>query len=484
MDWLEISSLIVFALEWLLRIGLAARVLLRRCPRPASLTWLVLLLFVPVISVVLYALIGENRLGVRRARRFEALTREIESQSIRLWKHQHLDWDQAEQRFLPIARLSTAVSATPPLSGNALELMDNATEVLDRLVADIDTATHHCHLIYYIWQPAGGGVHVANALIRAARRGVACRVLVDAVGGAAFFRSSLPSEMRAAGVDVRPALPVNNLRMLLARIDLRNHRKLAVIDGKIAYCGSQNLTDESFRNRRNKKVGPWIDATMRIRGPACQALQTVFIADWLADSDENLQSVEGMFPAPELPGPSVVHVLPSGAGHDPDALHQALLASLFAAREEIIMTTPYLVPDDATKAALCNAALRGVDVTLVVPEVLDARLVAAASRAHYREFLEAGIKIMHHPAGLLHSKTVCIDRDFAIVGSANIDMRSFWINFELTLFVYDAEFASILRFMQQKYIAESEQIFLDRWRCRPAWKSLRDHAAQLLGPLL
>ena len=482
-SWLII---ILIVLEGSIRLALAVRVIFRRLEVPTSLAWLVLLFFAPLVSPFLYLLVGENRLGDRRARQLDPIGRNQDRATADYWQMAAVRPGEDDPSGGQIAHLCTAVSGYPPLPLNTLKLMDDATQVLESLAADIDRATHHCHLLFYIWQPHEGGRKVGEALIRAARRGVRCRVLVDAVGSKPFLASTLHEEMVAAGVVVVPALPVNAVRMLFARIDLRNHRKIAVIDGQVAYCGSQNLTDESFRVSRNRKVGPWLDATVRVQGHAVHALQNVFLHDWACDCEEPLTDLEQFFPAPQScgKGTSIVQVVPSGPGPQPQTIHQALLAMLHSARDEITMTTPYFVPDEPMKAALINAALRGVAVTLVVPDVLDARIVAAASRAHYEDLLEAGVVIMHHHGGLLHAKTATIDRRLALITSANLDIRSFWLNFEVSMFVYDDDFTGMLRFLQTKYMDARERIYLDEWRRRPRWRVFVDNSAQLFGPLL
>jgi len=479
-------SLLALGADLLIRIGFGVRVILRRCPVPVSLSWLLLLLFLPVASWVVYLLVGEPRLGLRRANAYTTLTRRIDEEAVVYWRKHNLTWIPGNHPHAPLAHLGTSVSGMPPLRGNQIELLGTGGPVLDRIIDDINGAARHCHLLFYIWQPTGKGVEVGEALIRAVARGVTCRVLVDAVGARSLLSSELCRRMRASGVHVVAALPVNPVRMLLARIDLRNHRKLVVIDGAIAYCGSQNLTDETFKFRRKRKTGPWIDATVRLRGPAVDALQTVFLRDWLVDADEKIEHPHEFFveAASPVPGGSVVHVLPSGPGPQADTIHQAMLAMLHSAREEIIVTTPYFVPDEATKTALINAALRGVEVTLVLPDVLDARLVAAAARAHYEDLLVAGVRIVEHQEGLLHAKTATIDRAVAMVGSANFDVRSFLLNFECTLFVYDQDFAGHLRFMQRHYISESHLVDLKAWRRRPVAQQFLDNCAQLLSPML
>lgn len=483
LSWITI---IVLASDWIIRIGLAVRVIMRRSSVPVTLAWLLILLFMPFVGIGIYLLVGENRLGHRRVRRYNRLCEEIDGETVAMWRHHHLDWEPEEDSYRQAARMGAAVSGLPPLMGNALELLSSTSGMLDRLIADIDAAIHHCHLLYYIWMETGRGVEVANAMVRAAQRGVQCRVIVDAVGSKAFVRSKIARRMRDADVKVVQALPVSPLRMLLARVDLRNHRKLAVIDGRIGYVGSQNITDETFKFNPRTGIGPWVDASLRLEGPAVYALQTVFLRDWLLDSSEEFDSFDPYFPddIPSQPGGSVLHVIPSGPGTQLDAVHQSFLSTIYAARDELVITTPYFVPDEATKSALCMAAMRGVEVVIVVPQRLDARLVAAAARSHYPDLLDAGVRIYEYTSGLLHAKTMTADRKLAIIGSANVDMRSFWLNFEITLFIYDDDFSSLVRFMQKDYLNQSREVRREDWSRRSVVLRFADNCAQLISPLL
>lgn len=483
LSWITV---VVLASDWIIRIGLAIRIIMRRASVPVSLAWLLIVLFMPFVGFVVYLLIGENRLGRSRVRRYNELTQGIDSEAAAMWQHHHVEWQAQEEFYRHAAKMGTAVSGLPPLTGNNLELISESRSMLDRLIADIDAAQDHCHLLYFIWMKGGRGVEVAEALRRAAARGVECRVLVDAVGSKAFLRSGEARAAREAGVRVVAALPVNPLRMLLARIDLRNHRKLAVIDGRIGYAGSQNITDDTFKFNPRTGIGPWIDASVRLEGPAAHALQVVFLRDWMLDSGERFEALGRFFPEDVLRSDSgsVLHVIPSGPGAPLDAVQQTFLSTIYTAREEIIITTPYFVPDEASKAALCMAAMRGVEVTIVVPERLDAPIVAAASRSHYLDLLDAGVRIFHYRGGLLHSKTMTADRKLAIIGSANLDMRSFWLNFEITLFIYDDDFSSLVRFMQVDYLNRASFIHRDWWMKRSLARRFLDNGAQLLSPLL
>jgi cardiolipin synthase len=480
-----ISALTLFLVEWVLRLVLVVHVIMRRRPVSISLAWLAVLVFVPFVGLFLYLLVGENRLGRRRLKAWERLTKGLEERAVSLWRKEHAATEEFDRSWGHIARFGAAITGIPPLSGNRLSLLGDSEQMLNSLIRDIDQARSHVHILTYIWQSSGLACEVAEALERAVVRGVVCRVLIDGVGSKGFLRCSDCERLRRNGVKVVCALPVNPIRMLFARLDLRNHRKISIIDGRIAYAGSQNITDRTFRSRRWRRTGRWIDATLRIDGPAAQALAMVFLSDWVLDSEEEITDLHPFLP--ELPareGGSIVQVMASGPGPAPEAIHQALLTTIYSAREELVMTTPYFVPDEATATALQAAATRGVRVTLVMPRVSDSPLVAAASRSHYIDLLAAGVRIMHFKNGLLHAKTVTVDRRIALISSANFDARSFWLNFEVTMFIYDDDFASIVRFMQTSYIEKSIEIGIDAWRRRPIWQVFLDNSAQLLGPLL
>ncbi len=491
----------ILAAEFGLRLLLALHVIMRRRPVPVTMAWILLLLLVPLAGTVLYALVGENRLGSRRAAKHIELTTHIEQRAVGLWRERHSEWTADDQAEAHLAALGTRVGGMPPLKGNSLELIGSTADFLSRLVADIDRAASHCHLLFYIWTDDAEADAVARALVRAAKRGVTCRVLVDGVGSRDFLGGPAATSMAEAGVKVVEALPVRTWRLLLARVDLRNHRKIAVIDGAVAYTGSHNLCASRYPDTWLRRGGEWIDATVRVRGPAVQALQTVFLRDWLLDSEEEIEELEPYLvvsPAASVSDVGeggdkaggghgcVVHVIPSGPGPQPEAIHHALLTMLYGASEEILMTTPYFVPDEAMKTALIVAAQRGVAVTLVLPERSDMLVVGAAARSHYEDLMLAGVRIRHYTAGLLHSKTITVDRRIGLITSVNFDIRSFFLNFECSLFIYDDDFASQMRFLQTSYMGAgvSKELHLDEWRHRPLRQRFVQNVAQLAGPLL
>lgn len=462
----------------------------RKRPVPTTLAWLVLVLVLPFVGTILYLMVGEVRLGARRLREYTLLTTEVEPLVIARWWEQGLTARTPFSRdgnFDPIAKDATALGGFPPLVGNRLELIGDTDELLRRIARDIDGATSFVQMMFYIWMDGGLANDVVEALIRAANRGVDCKILADSAGSKAFLNGSAPARLREAGVKMYEALPIGAVRALVARLDLRNHRKVAVIDGKCAYCGSQNLTDTSFHYRKRRHLGPWIDASVRIEGPAVQALTVTFLRDWAMEEDGPVSIGNPYLPAeptPVAPDGAVVQVVPTGPRQDVAAMRESVLMAIYAARHELVITTPYFVPDEATMAALKAAARRGIATTIVVPRVVDSRLVALAAQSHFEELLEAGVRVMWFLPGMLHSKTMTVDGSFSMIGSANLDMRSFWLNFEVTLFVYNATFSGELRALQEGYIHKSREISLAHWKARPLVIRGMENVLRLFGAVM
>ncbi|MBN2376189.1 MAG: cardiolipin synthase, partial [Sedimentisphaerales bacterium] len=351
-------------------------------------------------------------------------------------------------------------------------------EVVESLVRDIDEAQEHVHLLFYIIADDETGRKVAEALMRAAKRGVKCRVLADAVGSRGMF-GGLGERMRQVGVEVREALPVGLFRRRMARIDLRNHRKVAVIDGRIGYAGSQNIVDASY----GRKDMLWHDLMVRLRGPVVLELQAVFVGDWYFEAEQVLEDDE-VFPEPEVAGKVSAQTLPSGPNYPTENYQRMVVAALYAAAERVVITTPYFVPDESFMQAMETAVLRGVEVELILPRKSDMVLVNAASRAYFDDLLEAGVRIFLYDDGLLHAKTMSIDDKIAFIGSGNFDIRSFELNFEVNLLFYGSEVTGQLKALQQEYLSRSVKVTQHRWSTRPMMQKVVQNVAKLLSPLL
>ena len=285
--------------------------------------------------------------------------------------------------------------------------------------------------------------------------------------------------MKARGIVLRVMLPVNLFRRRMTRVDLRNHRKLAVIDGRIAYTGSQNIVDASYGHRDLA----WYDIMVRLTGPITLELQAIFVADWYQESQEVLTGPE-IFVRPERTGNIPAQALPSGPAFPVENYQRLVVNAIYDAQDRVIITTPYFVPDEPLLQAIQVAVWRGVQVDLIVPRRCDQIIVGAAARAYYDDVLEAGANLYLHTKGLLHAKTMTVDESIALLGSSNFDIRSFAINFELNMLLYGAGVTSRLRDRQLKYLDDSIKLDWREWGNRPAARRLMDNIARLMSPLL
>jgi cardiolipin synthase A/B len=469
-----------------IQLLLAFRVLMQRRPVGETLAWMLVIMVFPfLIGVIIYLLLGELRLGQRRARRFENLYAPIR------------DWlRQLEERFADdplrlsgkaeqVSQLGQQTFGLPTLPGNDIELIDNWQSVFRRLEVDIDAAKRSCHLEFYIWQVGGEVDRVMAALLRARERGIMCRILVDAMGSRRFLKSDAAQQLRDAGVHIQDALTGGILRMPFVRFDLRLHRKIVVIDGRIAYTGSLNMVDPRYF-KKDSGVGQWVDAMVRIEGPAVEPLAITFLADWYIESNSELSELQQSGDAQPLPkiGEAAAQALPSGPAYLHGAIEQILIMAVYAAREELVLTTPYFVPSEILLLALASAAQRGVKVVLVVPAKVDSRLVRHASQASKGDLLKAGVRIANFNGGLLHTKSVTVDGEISLFGSVNLDPRSMRLNFEISLAIYNREFTKELRALQQSYIDQSQLMDLVTWQRRRLGTRVAENVARLCSPLL
>lgn len=476
-------STIILSMHWLIIIGLSMRVIMRRPPLGVSLAWLAVIFSVPFLGAAAYLLFGEKRLGRARALRIKA-----QLVPLARWQESFRECSGSlspglESDAEPLLRLAGNVLGFPPAGGNELELIRDFQSVFDRMIVDIDSAQNTVHLGFYIWHGAGRMVDVVDALVRAAKRGVHCRCLADGMGSSAFLKSEPLRRLREAGVDFVEALPTGILRTFVARTDLRNHRKIAVIDDRVAYSGSQNLVDPHFF-KQESGVGEWVDAMVRITGPAVAALDVVFRLDWSVETGSTFEPPPFSAVGSSGQKGSVVQIAPSGPDLYPEAIQQLLLTAIYAARRELVMTTPYFVPDDSLLTALLTAARRGVRVTLIVPARNDSMLVRHASVAHFEDLMSAGVCIALFKGGLLHTKSLAIDDVITMFGSVNLDMRSLWLNFEISLFVYDHDFTGCIRTLQETYLRDSDLLDPATWRLRSPWRRYAENTCRLLAPLL
>ena len=456
-------------------------VLLRpRVRQPSSLAWILVIVAMPVAGIVLYLAVGEVRTGSRRKRRHRTIQRNIRA------VQRNARGGNSGKAVVPwgtetIARLARLGDETQPRQGNRLELLATSDGFLTSLVQDIDGAGRHVHLLFYIYLDDAVGEAVANALVRARRRGVDCRLLVDNVGSGDFLKSELCRRLREAGVQVVAALPTRVTQIVSIRFDMRNHRKIAIVDGRVGYTGSHNVASQAFHPK--PRFAPWVDATLRIEGPAVSDLQALFIEDWYMDTTENLDHLIAFSPEEHSDG-RIVQIVGTGVNFQNQALVRVIQSAVHMARDELILTTPYFVPDEGTLASLTTAAIRGVRTVIVVPERNDSPLVALASRSFYETLMDAGVEVHEFTSGLLHAKTITVDRDFSMVSTANLDRRSAEINFEVSTLIYDSAFTSRLRLLQMRYLEDCRRVDAVRWTARRWPRRLAENVAGLVSALL
>ena len=411
-------AVIVFSIRILLRDNLSSA---------ARLAWIMFMLFTPYVGVALYLLFGEISLGRTVHQRHDDIFAQLHSMASGSLGSCDLNLEGNVETEYQTAFRAASVDGFGTTLGNTAELMPDAATARARLIEDIDNATVSVQCLYYIWLDDNTGRSVAASLARAAKRGVVVHAMADGLGSRKFVRSKYCREMRDAGVRLSVALPMKWVvdTMLFSRLDLRNHRKITVIDSSITWCGSQNCADPEFLVKA--KYGPWVDIMLRLKGPVVAQNQLLFASDWMLNSGENVPECfefhanpnEGGFPA---------QVFADGPTDRRGATPQLFSTLMTLARKEIVISTPYFVPNSTVLDAICAAAIRGIDVIMIFPKRNDSWIVAAASHGYYLRLLQHGVKIYEFRDGLLHSKTFTLDRRLSLIGSTNLDLRSFDLN--------------------------------------------------------
>jgi len=477
-DFTSTATVVIFLFE----LAVLLRAMLRPLREPASrLAWLIAILVLPVVGTLAYLLLGEARVSERRRGRYAAIEARLprpggDPEAARLL---------AQGPYAAPFALARSVNGLPPTLGNTARLASDSNAAIDEMVADIDAATASVHLCFYIWLADTNGLKIKEALIRAAARGIKVRVLADALGSRQFVRSDHWRDLHRHGIDAREALPVGGIfwTLIRGRVDLRNHRKVLILDNRVAWCGSQNAADPEFRIKA--RFAPWVDVMTRWEGPVARHCQFLFAADWMAEKGDDITALL----APEPVGATVptgiaAQVIGTGPLLAYPAMTACFAALIHSARRELVVTTPYFVPDEQLLYALISAAQRGVRTVLVLPRRNDSRIVAGASRSYYPALLAAGAEIHEFRPGLLHAKTLVIDREVALIGSANLDRRSFELNFENNVLFADPAFAGDLRARQDAYIAQADRITREQVAGYGLLARLWQNFLAMLGPVL
>ena len=452
--------------------------------RPTTaMAWLLIIFFVPAVGVVLFLLFGNFRLSRKRRAQQDAVNRRVRAGTSEL---ADLESQYSGPEWVAsAAELNKTLGSLPMVDGNSVELLPGYTDSIKAMAAAVREAKSFVNAEFYILSSDHITDDLLTAMEEAAERGVEVRLLFDHLGTLRIpgYRK-LIARLKASKISWRPMLPLRPARGQWRRPDLRNHRKIMVIDGETAFTGSQNLIEPSYNNPRHRKVGrEWVELMACLRGPIVTTLNVVFATDWLSETDEALEDQLAHRPEPHA-GAITAQVVPSGPGFITENNLRLFNTLIYSAQHTVSICSPYFVPDDSLLYAVTTAAQRGVDVELFVSEKGDQLLVHHAQQSYYEALLEAGVRIyLYRAPFVLHAKHFTIDNEVAVLGSSNMDMRSFSLNLEVSVMVLGEDIVKRIRAVEDNYRDISRELVLDDWMKRPMLVKYVDNVARLTATL-
>jgi cardiolipin synthase len=477
-DWATVSAVVgVLLTVAQIAIVVIALFVLPAGRRPqTAMAWLILILALPFLGFALFLLLGRNSVGrKRRAEQAEVNAAILEAVPLmEIDKGTEADRSDHSPLVHGLARLNRTLGVLPFTTGNTVELIDDYAGCMEAMRQEIAAATDYVHVQFYIsaWDEVTAPVF--EELVRATERGVAVRFLFDHLGsrGIPVYKELL-RKLEETKIVWAPMLPIRPLKGEFRRPDLRNHRKILVVDGRVAFSGSLNLIEPCYDKPKNQKLGrAWVEVMARVEGPAVQELNVVFATDWLAETGERLTELVAKLPPPPSARPGAVtdvglQVVPSGPGFVTENNLRLFTSMLYAAEHRLSITSPYFVPDDSLLYAVTTMAQRGVEVELFVGATADQFMVSHAQRSYYDTLLTAGVRIWLYPEPwVLHAKHFTVDDELAVVGSSNMDMRSFALNYEVVMMMTGTGVVDQLRVVQDRYRSLSTELTMDAWRGR------------------
>ena len=484
----RVTSLLGIALV-LLEIGVvvAALGVIPGNRKPSTgMAWLILVIAVPLFGLLAFLLFGSARVDRKRQARQAQVNEAIHARTVEVAE---LTERQPRLAYVAsVASLNRTLGALPALAGNTAELFSDYVGSIAAMTACVERATRFVHVQFYIlaWDDVTDPFFAA--LVRATERGVRVRLLFDHLGsrGIPTYKQTL-ARLQGTTIEWHPMLPIMPLKGKMRRPDLRNHRKILVVDGEVAFAGSQNLIEPCYDKPKNQKAGrAWVELTTRVEGPVVAALNAVFLTDWYSETDEVLEdtmSADGSGPAAR-DGGLTAQVVPSGPGFVTENNLRMFTTLIYSAQRRISITSPYFVPDESLLYAVTTAAQRGVEVELFVSAVGDQFMVHHAQRSYYQALLEAGVRIFLYPAPyVLHSKHFSIDEDVAVLGSSNMDLRSFALNYEVSLMLLGPDIVGRMRCVENTYRSLSRELTAAEWSTRSRGSRYVDNLMRLTSAL-
>lgn len=451
--------------------------------RPSSgMAWLLLILVIPFVGLLLFLMLGRTSLGRRRHAQQAEVNAEVAARTAPV-PTLGADFD-GPSYVHSAAALNRNLGALPAMPGNAVTLFPGYEESIAAMTAEVARAQRSVHVEFYIsaWDEVTSPFF--EALVAAHERGVSVRFLFDHLGsrGIPGYQEFL-ARLDAAGLDAHAMLPIHPLKGQWRRPDLRNHRKILVVDGTVAFTGSQNLIEPGYDKPKNHKAGrKWVELMARVEGPAATALNVLFATDWYTETGGRLDAEVSTLAPPA--GQIEAQVIPSGPGFVSENNLRLFTMLIYSAQRRLSLTSPYFVPDESLLYAVTTAAQRGVDVELFVSEQGDQFMVFHAQRSYYEALLRSGVRIYFYPApAILHAKFFSVDDDVAVLGSSNMDMRSFALNYEVSLMMLGPDIVSEVRKVQDAYRSAAKELTLDEWLTRGRTSAYVDNVMRLTAAL-
>ncbi|MET0353455.1 cardiolipin synthase [Plantibacter sp. MCCC 1A11337] len=478
-NWLGITALV---LDFIIRV--IAVIVVPRNRRPtAGMAWLLAIFLIPYVGVIAFLLIGNPKLPRARRRKQYDINVYIRQTTRDLVKANLTS--NAPAWFRSVVTLNRNLGSMPLQGGNTASLIGDYEASLHAMAEEVDRAEQFVHVEFYILTCDRTTKPFFDALERAVDRGVTVRVLLDhfASWRTPDYKHTL-KRLTTMGAQWALMLPLQPFKGKFQRPDLRNHRKMVIVDGAVAFMGSQNMIDRSYNKPGNIKRGlQWQELMTRVEGPGVAGINTIFLSDWYSETGDVLSHEVGLLDARPV-GDLELQVVPSGPGFDGDNNLKLFLTLIYAAQRRIVITSPYFVPDESLLAAVTTAVQRGVPVDLFVSEIGDQAMVWHAQRSYYEALLRAGVRIFQYPAPyILHAKHFTIDDDVAVIGSSNMDMRSFGLNLEVSLMVRGREFVQEMRGVEDGYREISKELTLAEWLKQPLRSTVLDNLARLTSAL-
>ncbi|RNI26967.1 cardiolipin synthase [Rufibacter latericius] len=483
-DWLLIWNIVYFTVLVLVCL----RIIYDTGSTSKTLAYLLLAIFVPFVGILIYFSFGINykkrKIYTKKLVEDEIFLQELEER-VQTYSAQTLAAsNDTVQGYRELVNLLLNDGLSPLTGGNRVKLLRNGEEKFPEVLQALREARHYIHLEYYIIENDTIGNQIKDILIQKARTGVEVRFIYDDYGSRSI-RRGFAAELRAAGVEAYPFHKVHFL-LLANRLNYRNHRKIIIIDTQTAFVGGLNIADRYINQPQGENRSLyWRDTHLRIDGPGIYYLQYLFFCDWNFASGKLLPPHHRYFVAPPQPqAHTPVQIAASGPDSPMPTILFSMLQAIYLAQEEVLITTPYFIPGESILQALTVAALGGVKVKLLVPGITDSALVNAAAWSYYDDMLHAGVEIYLYQKGFIHAKTMVIDGAVSMVGTANMDNRSFELNFEVNAVVYDTDTSQQLREMFYQDLRHADKINLEVWRQRSHVKQFFEKLARLLSPLL